>query len=87
MRKTFDYYRSTNSQLSLSKDQQLAYQGYLKRVNSIVCRQPTIHHDTSPMMEFRNECRVKARTHQSQQVLSRLNYENHILLHKILKVK
>ncbi len=40
MPKTFDYYRSTNSRLHATLDQEDSYSRYLKRIETIVSRKP-----------------------------------------------
>ena len=87
MGKSFDFYRSTSSHLTLTTQQETNYQRYLARIDAIVDKKPTIDHSTEQNMQFRNECRVKARTHQSQEVLNRINHDNHILLERLLRAK
>jgi hypothetical protein len=80
MRKTFYYYRSTNSRLAATLDQEDNYEKYLRRVEEIVNKKPQLDLSTSQYMDFLNKCREVSRNHRSQEYLTRINTDNEILL-------
>lgn len=87
MQKTFDFYRSTNTRLAATLDQEDRYGRYLKRVEDIVDKKPKIDHSASQYMGFLNKCHEVSRNHRSQQYLAQLNINNQILLSKIVSTK
>jgi hypothetical protein len=66
MQKTFDFYRSTNSRLADSLDQEDQYERYLKRIEMIVGKKPQLDLSNSHYMSFLNRCKEVARNHRSQ---------------------
>ena len=80
MRKTFDYYRSTNTRLHEALDKEDNYERYLKRIEVIVNKKPRIDLSSSFYMGFLNQCHQKSKSHQSHEHITQLASENQILL-------
>lgn len=87
MQKTFDFYRSTNSRLAASLDQEDQYERYLKRIETIVGKKPQLDLSNSHYMSFLGRCKEAARNHRSQEALQQVSSENQILLEKIVNAK
>ena len=57
MRKTFDYYRSTNNRFAATLDQEDNYGKYLKRIEDIVSKKPQPDISMTQYMGFLNKCK------------------------------
>jgi hypothetical protein len=73
MKKTFDYYRSTNNRLHAALDNEDHYSRYLKRIENIVNKKPRLDLSTSHYMGFLNRCHVRSNNHRSAENLHQIN--------------
>lgn len=65
MNKTFDFYRSINPRFASNIDKEDDYAKYLKRIEGIVNKKPSLDYSITKHMRFLSKIKETSRNHQS----------------------